>query len=159
MTDPGRPNQKPIDRIVDKATEIVTQAVAVAGPALQQAREKAGPALHQAREKAGPALQQAREKAAPALQHGVETLATNLDKATGGKYSDRISAVTSKLRERQPDVATPATTTAPNPDLVQEPDPLRAETAPLQPDALHTDEPLITGEPPLYPGETPGQPS
>lgn len=79
----------------EKASEFATQAAAAAGPMAQQARERATELATQAAAAAGPLASQAREKAA----QGVEVLAENLDKMTGGKYTERIGSVTSKLED------------------------------------------------------------
>jgi hypothetical protein len=112
-------------KFTDKAAELANKAVAAAAPLVAQAREKAGPLAAQAREKAAPLAAQALEKAGPlaaeakekaaeladkaggVAAHGMDTLAKQLDKATGGKYSDKITSVTSKLGDRlDPDKTT-----------------------------------------------------
>lgn len=96
----------------DRAAELAAQAAAAAGPLAAQAKEKATELAAQAAVAAGPLKERAEELAAKAGEkaaHGVSTLAENLDKATGGKYSDKISSVTSKLEERlDPDDGPPA---------------------------------------------------
>ncbi len=94
-------------KITDKATELAGQAAAAVGPLAAQAKEKASELAGQAAAAAGPLALQAKdkatelaEKASEAAAHGVSALAKSLDKATGGKYSDRISSVTAKLEER-----------------------------------------------------------
>jgi hypothetical protein len=70
-------------------------------------------------------------------------LAESIDKATGGKYSDKISAVTSKLEERlDPDKpVTPAAPTVPaatlDPDQPTSTPPATEPVVKLDPDA-HT---------------------
>lgn len=94
-------------RITDKAAELAGQAAAAAGPLAAQIKEKAAELAGQAAAAAGPLAAQAKdraaelaEKASEAAAQGVSALAESLDKATGGKYSDRISSVTAKLEER-----------------------------------------------------------
>ncbi len=79
----------------EKASEFAAQAAAAAGPMAAQARERATGLAAQAAAAAGPLAAQAREVAA----QGVGTLADNLDKLTGGKYSERIGSVSSKLED------------------------------------------------------------
>ncbi|MFP5022508.1 antitoxin [Pseudonocardia phyllosphaerae] len=67
---------------VDKAREAAENALKKAGPTIEKAMEKAGPHLETAKEKAGPL---------------VEKAAAQADKATGGKYSDQIDGVKSKV--------------------------------------------------------------
>lgn len=76
-------------KITDKAAELAGQAAAVAGPLAARAKEVAG----QAAAAAGPIAEQARVRAA----QGVDVVAGSLDKATGGKYSERIHSVASKV--------------------------------------------------------------
>jgi antitoxin protein of toxin-antitoxin system len=80
----------------ERATALANQAAEAAGPLIVKAKElagelavKAGPYV----EKAGPYM----EKAAGIAAQGVAVAAGQLDKATGGKYSDKISSVTSKI--------------------------------------------------------------
>ncbi|MEP7178412.1 MAG: Rv0909 family putative TA system antitoxin, partial [Pseudonocardiales bacterium] len=56
----------------------------------------AGPVAAQAKVKAAELAERAGELGAK----GVSTLGESLDKVTGGKYSDKISAVTAKLEEK-----------------------------------------------------------
>lgn len=90
-------------KITDKAAQLAAQVAAAAGPAKDKAAELAATAAAAA----GPLAAQAKGKAAELAERagevgakGVSALAEGLDKATGGKYSDRISAVTSKLEDR-----------------------------------------------------------
>ena len=62
-------------KITDKAAELAAQAAAAAGPLAARAKELAGQAAAQ----------------------GVDVVAGNLDKATGGKYSERIHSVATKV--------------------------------------------------------------
>src|SRR3954470_12452593 len=77
----------------ERATELARQAAAVAGPLASQAKERATVLAGQAAAAAGPITEQARVKAA----QGVDVLAANLDKLTGGKYSQKIHAAASKV--------------------------------------------------------------
>jgi ElaB/YqjD/DUF883 family membrane-anchored ribosome-binding protein len=95
------------DQAKAKASELTDQAK----QRLEQLREKAGPYLDQAKEragdmkeKAGPMANQAAGKAGEfagkaggAAAHGVESASGALDRATGGKYSDKIKSVADKL--------------------------------------------------------------
>jgi hypothetical protein len=73
----------------EKAAELAGQAAAATGPLRERAVELAG----QAAAAAGPLADQARVRAA----QGVDVIAENLDKLTGGKYSDQIHSVAVKL--------------------------------------------------------------
>jgi hypothetical protein len=105
-------------KITDKAAEIAAQIAAAAGPAKEKATELAATAAAAA----APLAAQAKGKAAGLAERagevgakGVSALAEGLDKATGGKYSDRISSVTSKLEDRL-DPGTPTDTPPPPPE-------------------------------------------
>lgn len=76
-------------KITEKASELAGHAASAAGPALEKAREVAG----ELAEKAAPIVDKAAELAA----HGVSATAEQIDKVTGGKYSDKISAVSSRI--------------------------------------------------------------
>jgi hypothetical protein len=83
-----------------RASQLANQAADAAGPAIERARvaagelaEKAGPYVDKAATAAAPYLRQAAELAA----QGVSAAAGQLDKATSGKYSDRISTVAGKI--------------------------------------------------------------
>jgi carbohydrate-selective porin OprB len=76
-------------KITEKASELAGQAAHAAGPAIEKAKEVAGDLA----EKAGPLIEKAVELAA----QGVSVAAEQIDKATGGKYSDKISSVSSKI--------------------------------------------------------------
>lgn len=78
-------------KISEKASELAGQAAQAAGPAIEKAKEVAA----ELAEKAGPLV----EKAAVAAAHGVSAAAEQIDKATGGKYSDKISSVSAKIEE------------------------------------------------------------
>ncbi len=73
----------------DRAAELAREAAAAAGPLAARAKELA----EQAVVAAGPIAEQARVRAA----QGVDVVAGSLDKATGGKYSERIHTVASKV--------------------------------------------------------------
>ena len=95
MTEPGK--------ITAKAAELAAQAAAAAGPLKDKAAELAGTAAAAA----GPIASQAKDRAAELAERaaelgakGVSALAESIDKVTGGKYSDKISSVTSKLEEK-----------------------------------------------------------
>jgi DNA-binding IclR family transcriptional regulator len=76
-------------KFTEKATELAGQAAQAAGPAIEKAKEVAVDLA----EKAAPLV----EKAAVIAAQGVSAAAEQIDKATGGKYADKISAVSSKL--------------------------------------------------------------
>jgi hypothetical protein len=76
-------------KFTDRAAELANQAAAAAGPLAARAKELA----EQAAAAAGPIAEQARVRAA----QGVDIFAGNLDKATGGKYSERIHSVATKV--------------------------------------------------------------
>jgi hypothetical protein len=78
-------------KITEKATELAGTAASAAGPALEKAKEVATDLA----EKAAPIV----EKAAELAAHGVSAAAEQIDKVTGGKYSDKISTVSSKIEE------------------------------------------------------------
>ncbi|MDT4926030.1 MAG: hypothetical protein QOG01_3743 [Pseudonocardiales bacterium] len=78
-------------KITEKASELAGQAAQAAGPAIEKAKEVAG----ELAEKAGPLI----EKAAELAAQGVSVAAEQIDKATGGKYSDKISSVSSKIEQ------------------------------------------------------------
>jgi hypothetical protein len=114
-------------KFTDKAAELAGQAAAAAGPLVAQAKERATVLAGQAAAAAGPITEQARVKAA----QGVDVLAANLDKLTGGKYSEKIHSVATKVEE-----ALDSKPTAPpvDPTLKAETAPLKPETAPLKPE-------------------------
>jgi hypothetical protein len=78
-------------KITEKATELAGQAAQAAGPALEKAKEVASDIA----EKAAPLV----EKAAELAAQGVSAAAEQIDKVTGGKYSEQISTVSSKIEE------------------------------------------------------------
>jgi hypothetical protein len=78
-------------KITEKATELAGQAVQAAGPYVERAKEVAG----ELAVKAGPYV----DRAAVLAAHGVSAAAEQIDKATHGKYSSRISSVSSKIEE------------------------------------------------------------
>lgn len=67
---------------LDKAREAAENALEKATPHLEKAKEKAGPHLEKAKEKAGPLVDKAAEQ---------------VDKATGGKYTEQIDGVKGKV--------------------------------------------------------------
>jgi hypothetical protein len=78
-------------KITERATELADQAAQAAGPALEKAKEVAADLA----EKAAPVVERAAELAA----QGVSAAAEQLDKATKGKYSDKISTVATKIED------------------------------------------------------------
>jgi hypothetical protein len=80
-------------RISEKASELAGQAAQAAGPAIVKAKEVAG----ELAEKAGPYVEKAADRAAVLASHGVSAAAEQIDKVTGGKYSGKISSVSSKI--------------------------------------------------------------
>jgi hypothetical protein len=90
-------------KITDKAAELAAQAAAAAGPLKDKATEFAGTAVAAA----GPIAAQAKVKAAELAERagelgakGVSVLGEGIDKVTGGKFTDRISAVTAKVEDK-----------------------------------------------------------
>jgi hypothetical protein len=90
-------------KLTDKAAQIAAQVAAAAGPVKDKATELAATAATAA----GPRAMQAKVKAAEIAERagevgakGVSAVAEGIDKATGGKYSSRISSVTSKVEEK-----------------------------------------------------------
>lgn len=113
-TDPGKsPGKTEAGKLTEKASELAAQAVAAAGPLKEKATELASTAAAAA----GPLATQAKDKAAELAERGREigvkgvgALAESIDKVTGGKYSDKISAVTSKIEGKlDPDRGAPRT--------------------------------------------------
>lgn len=78
-------------KITERAGELAEQAAQAAGPALDRAKEVAT----ELAVKAGPVVERAAELAA----HGVSSAAEHLDRATKGKYSDRISTVATRIED------------------------------------------------------------
>lgn len=114
----------------DRAAELAEKAAAKAGPLAQQAKIRATELAAQARTQAGPMAAQAKEKAA----HSVEPLAQRIDKATGHKYTDRITSVSSKLKgalEKKPGATPPPSTPSAAPPMTP-------------PAATPTEEPPVT---------------
>jgi hypothetical protein len=79
-------------KITEKASVLAGQAVEKAGPALEKAKEVAV----ELAEKARPIV----EKAAARTAHGVSAAAEQLDRATSGKYSDKLSSASSKVEQK-----------------------------------------------------------
>lgn len=91
IIDEGGDMPDPI-KFTDKAREAAAQAAQAAGPALEKTKEVASDLA----DKAGPYV----ERAAELTAHGVSAAAEQIDKATGGKYSDKISSVSSKIEDQ-----------------------------------------------------------
>ncbi|HEY0808421.1 MAG TPA: antitoxin [Pseudonocardiaceae bacterium] len=90
----GRLNMTFMDKAKDLASKVTDKANQVAG----ELADKAGPIAEKAKplaEKAAPLA----EKAGNLAAKGVSAAASSMDKATGGKYHDRIETVTDKLGE------------------------------------------------------------
>jgi hypothetical protein len=83
MVEPGK--------ITEKATELAEHAAQAAGPAIVKAKEVASDLAVKAAPIVG--------KAAGLAAQGVSAAAEQIDKVTGGKYSDRISSVSSKIED------------------------------------------------------------
>jgi hypothetical protein len=79
-------------KFTDKASELAGQAAEKAGPAIVKAKEVASDLA----EKAGPII----EKAAELAAHGVSVAAEQIDRATKGKYSDKLSSASTKIEEK-----------------------------------------------------------
>jgi hypothetical protein len=77
----------------DKLKKFADQAKEKAAPMMADAKEKAGPLATQAKEKAADLA----SKAAPIAAQGVDKASASIDKATKGKYSDKISDVHGKV--------------------------------------------------------------
>lgn len=108
------------NKFTDRAAELAGQAAAAAGPLAARARELA----EQTAAAAAPIVEQARVRAA----QSVDVVAGSLDKATGGKYTDRIHTVATKVESVLDTTPKPAPT-----------DPtLKSDVA----DLPHTDDPL-----------------
>ena len=75
--------------MLDKLKKLADQAKEKAGPMAQQAKEKSGPMAQQAKERAA----ELASKAAPAVSQGVDKAAGSLDKATKGRYTEKIDKV------------------------------------------------------------------
>jgi len=89
-------------KITDKAAQLAAQLAAAAGPAKDKATELAQTAAAAAAPMAGQAKDRAAglaERAGEVGAKGVSAIAEGLDKATGGKYSDRISSVSSRIED------------------------------------------------------------
>lgn len=131
--------------VFDKLKKLADQAKEKAGPMVADAKEKAGPLAAQAKERAVPLAAQAKvkaadlaSKAAPVAAQGVDRASASLDKATKGKYTEKISGVHGKVN---------STLTS-----AGEPKPAAATGEPVI-----TTEPVIVGEPTLG-MEPPAQP-
>jgi hypothetical protein len=83
---------------MDKAKDLASKVTDKANQVAEDLAEKAGPLAEKAKplaEKAAPLA----EKAGNLAAKGVSAAASSMDKATGGKYHDRIETVTGKLGE------------------------------------------------------------
>jgi hypothetical protein len=83
---------------MDKAKDLASKVTGRANQVANDLAEKAGPIAEKAKplaEKAAPLAGKAGNLAAK----GVTAAASSVDKATGGKYHDRIETVTGKLGE------------------------------------------------------------
>lgn len=81
-----------------RATELVNQVADAAGPLIVKAKEVAGELATKAQpyvEKAQPYV----GKAVGYATQGVHVAAGQLDKATGGKYSDKITSAATKVQD------------------------------------------------------------
>ena len=77
----------------DKLKALGNDLLEKAGDLAGKAKDKAGPLAEQAKEKAGPLADKAKDAAAK----GADLAADRIDKATGGKYHDKIDAVQDKV--------------------------------------------------------------
>jgi gas vesicle protein len=108
------------DQAKDKAAPLAEQAKDKAGPLAKEALQKAQEVSGQVREKAGPLAAEAKDKAselagraAPAVASRVDRAAESLDKATGGRFTEKIDTVQDKVHEAAAKAATPDTAMAP----------------------------------------------
>lgn len=100
----------------EKATELAQTAAAASGPRAAQMKERAA---------------EIAERAGEVGAKGASVVGGSVDRATGGKYSSRISGITSKIQKRlDPDEQTPTT-----------PPPASTGPAPTEAAAPATDEP------------------
>ena len=90
---------------LDKAKDLASKVGERANQVAEELVDKAGPLAEKAKplaEKAKPLAEKAApyaEKAATLAAKGVSTAASTVDKATGGKYHERIENVSGKLGE------------------------------------------------------------
>jgi gas vesicle protein len=108
------------DHAKDKAAPLAEQAKEKAGPLAKEALQKAQEVSGQVREKAGPLAAEAKDKAselagraAPAVASGVDRAAESLDKATGGRFTEKIDTVQEKVHEAAAKAAATETGTVP----------------------------------------------
>jgi len=83
---------------MDKAKDLASKVTDKANQVAEELAEKAGPLAEKAKplaEKAAPLA----EKAGNLAAKGVSAAASSVDKATGGKYHDKIETVSGKLGE------------------------------------------------------------
>ncbi len=76
-------------KLTERASELAKDAADAAGPAIEKAKGVAADLAV----KAGPYV----DKAAGLAAQGVAVAAEHIDKATKGKYSDKITSVSSKI--------------------------------------------------------------
>lgn len=105
-----------IDKLKKMAAELAEQAKDKAS----ELALKAGPVAGQAKQKAG----ELAKKAGPATARGVDKAAGSIDKATGGKYTDKIGTVNTKVGgvldrggASQPATDATAATEVPTPEM------------------------------------------
>jgi vacuolar-type H+-ATPase subunit H len=123
--------------LLGKANEFAQEAKEKAGPLAQQAKEKAGPLAEQAKEKAGPLADKAKE----AAHKGFDKAAEGIDSATGGKYSDKIDTIQSKVDSALGSKATPVVT----PEATfSDPADVVTETFPAEPTTVTQEPPVVT---------------
>jgi hypothetical protein len=94
MSEPGKTGSG-AGGLSDRAAELANKAAAAAGPLAAQAKERASELAQQA----APHVTQARQRAGK----GVSGLAGRLSKISGGKYADKINAVSAKITEKLDD--------------------------------------------------------
>jgi phage-related tail protein len=112
-----------LDKAKDMASKVADDLAGKAGPLGEKAKplaEKAKPLA----EKAAPYA----EKAATLAAKGVSSAASTVDKATGGKYHDRIESVSGKLgdalnRDGRSTKQEPGAPSAPTPEPKENPEP------------------------------------
>lgn len=97
---------------LDKFKKFADQAKEKAVPMLADAKEKAGPLAAQAKEKAA----ELATKAAPIAAQGVDKASASLDKATKGKYSDKITGVHDSVNSGLATAGEAAAKIVPSPD-------------------------------------------
>jgi hypothetical protein len=114
--------------LTEKAKEFADVALEKAGVYSEKAAVKAVELSDAAREKAPGYL----DRAADAAGRAVDTAAAKVDKATGGRYHEKIEGVTAKVGEsldRRPGTTAPGTT-APGTGATQPPGPVIVPSVP-----------------------------